>query len=166
MEYKRPNSFEVDLHKYKFGQEVWFEIDENELLAGIIESKHYITEVTLIDNRNKMQYLNDVPTHKRQLLDLFKTIKLSTETFKQIGEFIIVDISSVGFFVEEIIGNIMGNTWKWDQPVVLGKVISCNPTYKIFGQYKKNEPTLEQLKFKSEGEMYPQIFEKDITLRD
>ena len=80
------------------------------------------------------------------------------------GEFIIVDISTIGSFPEEILDNMIGNEWKWDKLVVLGKIISCSPTYKIYGQYKKNEPTLEQLRFKSEGEMYPQIFEKKYYL--
>ena len=85
MEYKQPNSLETDLHKYKFGQKVWFKRSENELLAGIIESKHYVLEVILLDDHSKIQYFNNVPTDKKLVLDLSKTIKLNTEIFRQIG---------------------------------------------------------------------------------
>lgn len=159
MEYKCVTSTSEPF-KFARGDKVWFTHDEDKF-GGIIKDVYYNIVVQTVDKRTK----TCLGLGKQRSIEGLR-INLRDQVPKQVGTYMMIDITSHILGIDEIIAHITGHQWEWDQTVVLGKVISCTPSYTILGQYRDNEPTLEELDNDNKGEQYGGIDEDNVSFRN
>jgi len=148
----------LDIHRFIKGEKVWF-MREGKKYAGIIQDSYYIIKGVTVDERTKW-----LGTQKMYVLKNFR-FNIRASRRKDIGDYIMINIDHMTHSFNEVVDSINGIQYKWDCPVVLGRVFSCVPCYTIIGQYDDNNPPIYDVDNKK-GEQYGAIKEYHISLRD
>lgn len=164
MEYRKQNILPEDnTHKYTLDQTIWFRVHNTDvLLAGIVKDVYYRIQVNILDNRIKVCHPSGEHGFTLSKSDI---ISLSTDSHKDVGDIMIIDISVLGNHVREICDSFDGRYWSWDNPHVLGRIITCEPIYRIYGQYQVDQPSILEVESECQGEMYGNVDEDQISVR-